>query len=93
MALTQFAKDRLRFGLANIAAGSNYASVINAGTGTLYQASKDAFTHAAGNRPIARAINVKILANTALSDNDTWRLAVACGSYTAALAIKTEQAT
>ncbi len=93
MALTQFAKDQLRFGIGSMAAGTQIAAAIDAGSGTIYQGSKDALDNAVGNREIGRGLATKFAANTALSANDTWRLAVACGSFTAALAIQTEQAT
>lgn len=93
MALKQHTKDRLRFGLGSYAAATNYATVINAGTGTIYQAAKDALANAVGNRDVAKGLDTKFAANTAFSGNDTWRMAVATGSYAAALDIKTEQAT
>ena len=93
MALTQHTKECLRFGVGNIAAGSNLATVINAGSGTVAQGSKDAFDNACGNRDVGKGLTTKFGANTALAANDAWRIAVACGSYTAALDIKTAQAT
>ena len=95
MALRQHTKECLRFGLANIAAGSDYAAIIDAGTGTPARASKDALANAVGNRDIGKGLDTKVGANTPLADAaaDHWRLAVACGSYTAALDIENEQAT
>ena len=93
--LRQHTKECLRFGIGNIAAGTQLANVINAGTGTISQASKDAFDNAVGNRDIGKGLTTKFGANTALADAsvDHWRIAVACGSYTAALDIENEQST
>lgn len=92
MALRQHTKDCLRFGIANIAAGTNCATIINAGSGTITQASKEAVGHAVGNIGIGRGLTTKFSGNTALASNDMWRMAVACGSHTAALDIRTHQA-
>lgn len=93
MALTQFAKDRLKHGVANNEAGANLATVINAGAGTIQQAHKEALCVAVGNHAQGYGLATKFSGNTALANSETWRLAQLLGSYTAALAIKTEQAT
>ena len=93
MALRQHTKECLRFGIGNIAAGSEIATIIDAGTGTISQGGKDALHNAVGNRDMGQLIDAKLEANTALSDSsgDHWRLAVACGSWTAALDIENSQ--
>jgi hypothetical protein len=93
MALTQYALDRLRRGLANNTAGDNIKTVVNAGTGTIQQAHKEALCCGVGNHAIGYGLATKFSANTALANMETWRLAQMLGSYTAALEIKTEQAT
>lgn len=93
MALTQFAKDLLKHGVANNAAGANLATVIDAGTGTIQQAHKEALCVSVGNHAQGYGLATKFSANTALANSETWRLAQMCGSYAAALAIQTEQAT
>lgn len=92
MALTDFAKDRLKSGCANAAAGANLATVINAGTGTVQQPTKEALCAGVGNHAVGLGLATKFAANTALANSEAWRLAVLCGSATAALAIKDEQA-
>jgi hypothetical protein len=92
MALTQFAKDRLKSGCANAAAGSQLATVIDAGSGTIDQPSKEALCAGVANHAVGNGLATKFSANTALANSEAWRLAVLCGSATAALAIKDEQA-
>ncbi|NLX55061.1 MAG: hypothetical protein GXY58_08105 [Planctomycetaceae bacterium] len=91
MALTHFAKDCLKRGVANNQAGANLATVIDAGTGTITQPSKEALCVAVGNHAIGYGLATKFAADTELAHSETWRLAQMLGSYTAALAIKAEQ--
>jgi hypothetical protein len=93
MALTAHTRERLVKGLANAAAGDNCKTVINAGSGTVQQPTKEALCAAVGSHAKGYALATKFSGNTALATNDTWRLAAALGSYTAALDIKNEQAT
>jgi len=93
MALTHFAKDCLKRGLANNQAGANLATVIDAGAGTISLPTAAALCAAVGSVAIGSGLATKFAGNTALAHSETWRLAQACGSYAAALAIKTEQDT
>lgn len=93
MALSVFAKQMLKAGLANAAAGAELATIINAGTGTVGQPSREALCVGVGNHAIGYGLVTKFENNTALANSEAWRLAAMLGSHTAALAIKTEQAT
>jgi len=95
MALSEHTKQCLRNGLASSAASSELTTIINAGTGAVSQPNKEALCASVGNHSKGYLLATKFSANTALAatTNDIWRLAVACGSYAAALEIKTEQAT
>lgn len=93
MALSQFAKNAIKHGVANNAAGVDIAARIDAGSGALAVASSEALCIGVANHAIGRGLETKFENNTALANSETWRLAAMLGSHTAALAIKTEQAT
>ena len=92
MAISNFARELLKHGLANRKAADDIADIVDAGSGTMASSSKRWLLFATGNRKATDLLETGINAGTAINDFAQRRLAIAIGDQGAADEIADELA-